>query len=82
MEAACDLAGKVRTLPACRALTVSRATFYRRLGGSIAPEEATKPRPTPARALSPAERQVVLDTLNSECFLRCLALPGVGHTAG
>lgn len=68
MAAAAGLADKVGTLPACRALSVSRATFYRRLEDSTGPEDAAKPRPTPTRALSPEERQAVIDVLHSERF--------------
>lgn len=49
---------------ACRALNVSRATYYRRQQ----PIKKSSPRPTPARALSQAQRQAVLDELNSERF--------------
>jgi len=49
---------------ACRAMNVSRATFYRRRD----PDRQAAPRPTPARALSPKERQAVLGQLNSERF--------------
>lgn len=65
MEAAVDLSEKVGISPALRALAISRATFYR----SKAPAPAeTKPRPTPARALTSGERRAVLDTLHSERF--------------
>jgi len=55
--AAADLAPEVGVKPACEALGVSRATFYRRRGSS----EPRQPRPTPSRALSAEERQAVLD---------------------
>ncbi|QDT04485.1 Integrase core domain protein [Rubripirellula lacrimiformis] len=45
-------------------MNVSRATFYRRRD----PDRQAAPRPAPARALSPQERQEVLDQLNSERF--------------
>ncbi len=45
-------------------MNVSRATFYRRR----APDRQAAPRPASARALSPQERQEVLDQLNSERF--------------
>ena len=51
-------------MAACKALNVSRATFYRRLKT----KSDAKPRPTPARALSTEERKAVLDQLNSERF--------------
>ena len=57
----------VRT--ACAALGVSRATWYRwRRPRRVA---AAQPRATPARALSAAERQAVLDRLHSERFVDC-----------
>ena len=55
-----SLASQVGVAPACRALGVSRATFYRR--HRMAPGRQ-QPRPTPARALCEAERERVLDTL-------------------
>lgn len=55
---------QISVLAACRALNVSRATFYRRRK----PHRQTKPRPTPARALTTEERDAVLDQLNSERF--------------
>jgi putative transposase len=53
--------------PACRALGASPATIYRR---RRPPEpRSPKPRPTPARALTGAERAQVLDVLHSERFV-------------
>jgi putative transposase len=60
--------------PTCDALGVSRATFYRRRQ----PREV-EPRPASHRALSAAERQSVLDTLNSPRFVD-LAPPEVYGT--
>jgi len=48
----------------CRALAVSRATYYRHLEAKAPP-----PRATPARALSVAERQGVLDVLHEPRFV-------------
>jgi putative transposase len=48
--------------PTCVALGVARATYYRRKR----PRPAAPPRPTPPRALSPAERTRVLAALNDE----------------
>jgi len=48
----------------CDAFAVPRATYYRRLE-----EPAAAPRPTPARALSSAERQGVLDVLHEPRFV-------------
>ena len=53
---------------ACRALNVPRASLYRHLrppGEEAAPPA---PRPSPPRALSPQERQQVLDVLHSDRF--------------
>lgn len=49
---------------ACQAMGVSRATFYRRRET----KQQSKPRPTPARALSVEERNAVLEQLNSQRF--------------
>jgi putative transposase len=63
--AAAELAQDVGVKPACAALGVSRATYYRRQS----PPPPQQPRPTPARALSQAERDVVLATLDSDRFV-------------
>ena len=64
--AASQLASTVGVAPACRALEVPRASFYRHL----CPQPAsTSQRPTPARALSLPERHSVLDQLHAERFL-------------
>ena len=64
--AAQGLASTVGVAPACQALGVSRATFYRRQ--RPAPERQ-QPRPTPARALCGDEREHVLDVLASSRFV-------------
>jgi putative transposase len=64
MNTALALGKSVGQAAACRALGVPRATLYRRLLPS-APRLA---RPTPARALTAAERQTVLDHLHSQRF--------------
>ena len=64
--AAKSLALQVGVAPACRALGVSRATFYRRQ--RMVPGHQ-QPRSTPARALCEAERERVLDTLGCERFV-------------
>ena len=61
-----SLAREVGVRPACVALGVSRATLYRRRSASIGHQQ---PRPTPARALSEAERKRVLETLSSHRFV-------------
>ena len=64
--AANSLALQVGVAPACRALGVPRATFYRR--HRMVPGRQ-QPRPTPARALCEAERERVLDTLGCDRFV-------------
>ena len=67
MNAASQLANEVGTAPACVAVGVARATFYRH--HRVTDRSCQKkPRPTPPRALSAEERRMVLDTLHSERF--------------
>ena len=66
MIAAEELAPQVGVEPACRALGVSRATFYRRQRPTPGHQQ---PRPTPARALSKEERERVVEVLSSERFV-------------
>jgi putative transposase len=66
MDAAEDLARVVGTAPACAALTVSRASLYRRRQGH---RQTARRRPLPSRALSPAERQSVCDILHAARFV-------------
>ncbi len=66
MSATVELPREVATAPVCLALGLSRTTVYRRRNPAKA--RTKRPRPTPARALTPAERQEVLDTLHSERF--------------
>jgi putative transposase len=62
-----ELTPLVGTRPACRALGVAPATIYRR---RRPPEpKPGKPRPQPARALSPSEREEVLEVLRSARFV-------------
>lgn len=68
MNAAIQLAGEVGTTPACAAIGVARATFYRHRQVADRPCQE-KPRPAPPRALSAEERRTVLDTLHSERFV-------------
>ena len=65
--AAKSLALQVGVVPACRALGVSRATFYRR--HRMVPGRQ-QPRPTPARALCDTERERVLNTLGVRALRR------------
>ncbi len=66
MIAADELARQVGTEPACRALGVSRATFYRRKRPTPGHQQ---PHPTPARALCQQEREHVIDVLSSPRFV-------------
>ena len=68
MKAAEQLALSVGTSRACQALSVARASFYRRKksdGGHQAPSV----RPCPIRALGEDERQKVLGVLHSDRFV-------------
>ena len=64
-----ELTPLVGTRPACRALGAAPATIYRRRR-PVEPRPR-RPRRVPARALSEAEREVVLGELHSERFVDC-----------
>ena len=64
--AARSLAKQVGVAPACRALGVSRSTFYRRARPAPGRRQS---RPKPARALSEVERRQVENTLASPRFV-------------
>jgi hypothetical protein len=64
MNAALQLSDSVGKAVACRAPGVPRASLYRRMQ----PSAPRRVRPTPARALTAAERQAVLDHLHAERF--------------
>ena len=64
--AAEELARQVGVAPSCRALGVSRATFYRRKRPTPGHQQ---PRPTPARALCESERESVVEALISPRFV-------------
>jgi putative transposase len=66
MTAAQELATAVGAAPACEALGIPRASYYRRIRPPAEP--AVRPRKTPARALVPEERTAVLNALHSEHF--------------
>ena len=66
LMAAQPLAEQVGVVPACQALGVSRATFYRRQ--RLTPGHQ-QPRSTPARALCDSEREQVLDVLACPRFV-------------
>ena len=65
MRAAEELGQEVGVVAACTALSVSRATLYRRRR----PPRPPRPRPPSHRALSEAERGHVLEVLTSERFV-------------
>lgn len=67
MDAVEVLAPDVGTKPACKAFGISRSGLYRRRATSAVPR-LVKKRPSPPRALSEQEKQVVLDILHSERF--------------
>ena len=69
MQVVEEMAPSVPTAPLCDALGVSRATLYRRHLAARTQTCGPKPRPTPSRALGPAERHQVLDVLHSERFV-------------
>jgi putative transposase len=62
-----ELTPIIGTRPACRALGASAATIYRRRRPR-APRQS-RPRPTPDRALTEAERERVLEVLHSQRFV-------------
>ena len=66
MIAVQPLAAQVGVAPACQALGVSRASFYRRQRSTPGHQQ---PRPTPARALCEAEREQILYVLAGPRFV-------------
>ena len=69
MNAADQLAPIVGIQPACAALGISRASFYRQ--PVFGPALPVPPRPTPARALSAEEHAIIRSVLNSTRFQDC-----------
>jgi putative transposase len=69
IEAVRTYSSEVGKASVCRALDVARSTLYRRCREDNAPYRERKPRPTPARALRPQEREQVLEVLHSERFM-------------
>lgn len=67
IEAAQGLATRVGIKPACQAFGIARSSYYR-IGRADEPQAPASPRPTPARALTPPERERVLDFLHEERF--------------
>ena len=68
MNAAHQLGRTVGRVAACLALRVPRASLYRHLRAPDGPTDPPAPRPSPPRALTPIERQLVLGHLNAERF--------------
>jgi len=67
MIACRNLSEEVGTSAACRSLEIARATYYRHL--EPATEDKSMNRPAPPRALSPTEKQEVLDVLHTDRFV-------------
>lgn len=67
MNTTLTLSEQVGKVAACQALSVARSSLYRFC--QPASPTSPPPRPSPPRALGRAERQTVLDQLNSERFL-------------
>ena len=65
MEAVTEMAPRLGIAPTCAALSLPRSTYYRHLGPRLVPG----PRPTPARALAPEEREAALAVLHEERFV-------------
>ena len=68
MSAAFIISHDVGKKPACEALGLSRATFYRHMDRQVSSSQTNSLRPVPPLALSQAERQTVVDILHSERF--------------
>jgi len=67
MAAVAELANDVGTSAACQALCMPRASYYRNDRKTSSPAVSAS-RPSPARALLPAERDAVLARLHEERF--------------
>jgi putative transposase len=68
MKAASELSQGVGRKPACEALEVPRATFYRHLDRQGSPQVDGGLRSTPPLSLTQVERRTVIDILHSERF--------------
>jgi putative transposase len=64
LNATKQLSERISVSAACRALGVPRSSFYR----ARQAKQANKPRPTPPRALTPEEKEQVLQVLNDEPY--------------
>ena len=69
MEAAAILSSEIGIRPACEALEVSRAGFYRVQTDKNPVSLELQKRPSPPRTLSSEERQKVLDILHTDRFV-------------
>ena len=70
MSAAVAQSSDLGVRPLCQALGLTRATFYRHSNGNPKPVQAfTNDRHRPARSLTPAERDNVVDLLTSQRFV-------------
>src|SRR6266404_8983224 len=65
IEAVREVGERLGIAPACAALGLAPATYYRR----AQPKPTPAPRPTPPRALGPAERVAVLEVLHEPRFV-------------
>jgi putative transposase len=68
VTAAVQASSEIEALPACIALGVARATFYRYRGNLDVSQTPALDRQPPGRSLSLVERKTVLDLLTSERF--------------
>ena len=68
MNSVLSLSNATGKKPACEAFNVPRASFYRYLDKRGQPQGDISNRPTPPLALSPIEKQSVLEALYSERF--------------
>ena len=69
MEAVATFGRDIGVKPACEALGLSRATYYRNKAGAGAGEKSPPAVPTSSRALSSEERTEVLDLMHSDRFM-------------
>jgi putative transposase len=68
VSAAIQASSQLEALPACLAIGVARATFYRYRNNVDGSQNPPLDRQPPARSLSSVERKTVLDLLTSERF--------------
>ena len=65
MQTVAEIGPRLGVAPTCAALGVARASYYR----GLKPQVELPPRPTPARALEPEERQAVIEVLHAPRFV-------------